>query len=516
MQQGMLRQHLSHLGSPWLALRPCFASIAAQPVQQATDQRAAVVTELSSAGVPLDTIDKVLRRYPSYARWDVPGELRPAIQLWTAELGQRKLADKLHAQPQLLRRLPSDMQRIVSWLKYLGVPDPDRMLDVNPMLLQLQLEALQKRAAVLREFGIKDIGQLVWRHPVVLTRRDLQLHEVWQTLADLLQFDVNSADVENFLTSLRVSTRSPFDIGPALLLRRMGAFLTQFGSSYELCRRGIIAAVYTAKSGTMQHRAAALKTMLKLTHEELRRLITKQPKVLTSQTETIKANVESMLRLGFSMPQVSAVSLACPALLGGNCQSNTFLERWSFLTQVVHYELDFIVAHPQILIASVKNMLGPQYAYIKHLHSCGVHSTSRKPLADVVMGHGPNFLAVVTTIKLPPMALKYDAQFKAGFQLRWQYLAQQQGIAVRDIGLHQDVLNASLCHVLGPRIHFLQLVVAQHADFCLVDQLTNVATMSDQDFAAAYNQLDFDLAYTADYIKDWQCNNAHVWQNIGQ
>ena len=252
--------------------------------------------------------------------------------------------------------------------------------------------------------------------------------------------------------------------------------------------------------------------MLEITSGQLHKLITKHPALLVSPTVTLKANLEAMLRLGLSLQQLSAVCLTRPSLLRVNWRSDMQVEKWSFLTQVMHHDLVFLASHSGMLGASLRNVLGPQYAYIKHLRACGIQSTRKKLLLDVLLGNDHHFMKSLIRVKLLPAALPYDANFKADFQPRWQYLTEHQGIAVRYIGLHQDILNAPLSHVLGPRIAFLQVVVAQHASFCMVDQLTNVATMSDQDFAAAYNQLDHGLALTADFIKERQSDNAHVWQ----
>ena len=149
-----------------------------------------------------------------------------------------------------------------------------------------------------------------------------------------------------------------------------------------------------------------------------------------------------------------------------------------------------------MLTCSLERVLGPQHAYKLYLSACGIERTSQKSLTDLAVGNDSHFAAAVKG-SWNPSSLQYNDNFKADWEQRWLFLTKQQGITTSDVGRHPKLLIASLEGMLRPRIAFLQLVAAQQASFCLVDHLTAVATLSDQDFAAAYDQPAAGLAYIA-------------------
>ena len=88
---------------------------------------------------------------------------------------------------------------------------------------------------------------------------------------------------------------------------------------------------------------------------------------------------------------------------------------------------------------------------------------------------------------------------------------QQQGFSIEDIAAHEMVLLASVKDTLGPRLSFLRALAIQQPNVSLTDSLTAVATLTDEEFAHAFDLPDGVLTYTADHVAHWQDTNKHMY-----
>jgi len=89
----------------------------------------------------------------------------------------------------------------------------------------------------------------------------------------------------------------------------------------------------------------------------------------------------------------------------------------------------------------------------------------------------------------PPSAhpsMVFDSAFIDHWKQRWEFLRQRMKLSVKTIAAHQDLLLASLPDRLAPRWQLLSRLASDQAAFKAEDHLTALATMSDQDFAQAF------------------------------
>ncbi len=101
---------------------------------------------------------------------------------------------------------------------------------------------------------------------------------------------------------------------------------------------------------------------------------------------------------------------------------------------------------------------------------------------------------------LPP----YDSHFQQQWQNRWDFLCHIQKLSIQDIAAHPAVLQASLKDTLGPRWAFLSLEASHAVGFKLVDHLTAVSFLTDEEFALLYNSMGPGTVFDVAFIEQWQ------------
>ena len=95
----------------------------------------------------------------------------------------------------------------------------------------------------------------------------------------------------------------------------------------------------------------------------------------------------------------------------------------------------------------------------------------------------------------PPQGMRYDTAYIRHWQERWQFLAQDMNLSVKDIASHQAVLLASLPCTLAPRWKIFTLLAANQPGFKAGDHLTAMATLCDDDFAREYSINSLNVVY---------------------
>jgi len=80
----------------------------------------------------------------------------------------------------------------------------------------------------------------------------------------------------------------------------------------------------------------------------------------------------------------------------------------------------------------------------------------------------------------------FDSAFIDHWKQRWEFLRQHMKLSVKTIAAHQDLLLTSLPDRLAPRWQLLSSIANEQAAFKAEDHLTALATLSDQDFAQAF------------------------------
>ena len=174
-------------------------------------------------------------------------------------------------------------------------------------------------------------------------------------------------------------------------------------------------------------------------------------------------------------------------------------------------DLDTLAAYPKMLSCSVRNVLGPRHAFVLQLVCDGIFTqdTSKEWLHKrcyISEAKMHRAFAQVSTRHC-------DVDFKRQWQHRWLYLTekQQQGFPIEDIAAHEMVLLASVKDTLGPRLSFLRALAVQQSSVSLTDSLSAVATVTDEEFAGVFDLPGGGLAYTAEYVGEWQSSHKHVY-----
>ena len=448
---------------------------------------AAVRAALLYAGLPNSTISKMFKRYPSYHNWDVDSKLHHSLKLWLQELGPEGLDAQLLRFPFMLTRTPQEMQDLRLWLLSLGL-DADKALRRSPKLATYRLQSLQAKLDAFHAYNLPGLVSFVLRHPQALERSPDSVYELYSALAELLDVDPASTDAADFLNSGR-SQRMLNGITAADIKKRMAFFRQCFAANHATVRQALKYCVFLLEPRTMEERAQFLKKMLDLSNAELNKLL-KKPQVLNHTSDNLQAHLESFYGLGFSQAHMKAMCLTQPEVLLLDMTSKTNVEKWSFLTVILKLSISELAARPYVFTCSLANKLGPRHAFIvQKLMTTGAMCQHKySAVHRLIYGMQTDAVFVDTLAKrLKTAPGEYTITFKQRWQKRWEFLRQQNDIAVADIGAHQTVLIASVKDVLKPRFAVLRCLAAQQTDLRLVDHLTAAATMSNAEFADAYD-----------------------------
>ena len=296
-----------------------------------------------------------------------------------------------------------------------------------------------------------------------------------------------------------------------MLLKRYTLFCKKYSLTQRAAKEGFTSGIFSMTENTMQQNADALKHNLCLSDAEIKKIVSRTPRILGFSTDTVHRHIDVLVSLGFTISQVKTMSLVQPEILQLNFASERMTEKWKFLTRIMSCDLDTLAAYPRMLKCSLHNVLGPRYAFVLPLVCDGI----------LLQGASKEWLHKRCHVSEVQMQLafarvstrQYDGEFKRQWQHRWLYLTeqQQQGFSIEDIAAHEMVLLASIKDTLGPRLSFLRALAVQQPSVCLTDSLTAVATLNDKEFTAAFDLPDGVLTYTADFVAHWQDSNKHVY-----
>lgn len=398
-----------------------------------------VRAELQLVGVPDSTIDRTFTAYPSYRKWDLEAKFRPALQRWLQELGPQQFATQLHRLPSLLRRTPSQVQELCQWLTSEGVADAEKALKRRPGLLEVHLPTLQRKMDQIKAFNSPSVLGLVLRNPGALEFAPQRIYDTCNAMAQVLDLDVASQAMADLTTSMK--SRRMFCTPATDIVSRMSAFKQHFDANQATTTRALRHGIFLIEPAAVQHRAKALQHMLDLTNEQLKRLL-KEPALLIHPSEALQAHVDAFVTLGFSMSQLKAMFLIQPVLLATNMTTATMTEKWQFITCVLKLSRDAVASTPGILTYSLQTTLGPRHGYLLQLLVTraltdkdyrGLQAAVYNKLNDVA------FAARVGRF-IKDSDLQYNLAFKAVWQQRWKLLTQQEGIALQEIGVQQQLL----------------------------------------------------------------------------
>jgi len=175
-----------------------------------------------------------------------------------------------------------------------------------------------------------------------------------------------------------------------------------------------------------------------------------------------------------------------PALLGSKWTSDTSVEKLQFLTCLLGLSLDDIAARPHLLTYSVSGFLGP--------HVWFLYQTGAIQAPNTVMTSG--LYAYITYSKAlfskkngalsVFSGMVFDSAFVDHWKQRWEFLRHHMKLSIETISAHQDLLLTSLPDRLAPRWQLLSRLASEQAAFKAEEHLTALATLSDQDFAQAF------------------------------
>ena len=462
-------------------------SLAAAPTDPLPDSSdgIAVRAALLHAGLPNATISKMFKYHPWYRNWDVDTKLHHSLKLWLQELGPEGLDAQLLRFPYMLTRTPQDMRDLCLWLLSLGI-DADKALRRTPMLASYQLHTLQGKVDAFHAYNLPGLVPFVLRHPQALASSPDIVFQLYSAVAEILDVDPASTDAAIFLNSGK--SRAFVQITAAEMKNRMSFFWHCFAANPATVRQALKYCVFNLEPGIMEERAQFLKKMLGLSTAELNKLL-KTPQLLNHMSDNLQAHLKSFYELGFSQAHMKAMCLTQPSLLLLDMTSTANVETWSFLTAILKMSVSGLAARPGVFTFSLANRLGPRHAFIVRLLTSGAMCQHMyNAVQPLIYGRQTDADFVETLarhLKTDPGG--YTIGFKQLWHERWEYLRQQDDIAITDIGAHQSLLIASVEGVLKPRLVVLRGLAAHQTDFCLIDHLTAAATMSNEDFAGVYD-----------------------------
>ena len=487
--------------------KPVLASLSPTKASSAV-KTAASRAELRQAGLADQAINYLFERYPPYSGWDVEKKMRPAIQAWQNELGTKAFPAKFAYWPFLLRHTPEAIQQLRQWLASLGVVDTDKALHSVPMLLDCRLWSLQANLADLQARNMPHLLHIIKQHPGVLCHSPQRVQSACAAAIEALDMNVLSTETADFLSA---AGRYLFGHSTSVMLNRYSSFCKKYSLTQCGVKQAFTSGIFTMTEDTIQQNADALKHKLCLNDADTKKIVSSHPKILTFSTDSVQRHVDVLVSLGFTVSQVKTMSLLQPNIVCFNFKSVQMTEKWEFLTRVMSCDSDTLTAHPKMLARSLHNVLGPRHAFVLQLVGDGIlmQGASKEWLCK----HCCNSEIRVQQVFANVSTRHYDGDFKRQWRHRWLYLTNkhQQSFSIEDIAAHDMVLLASVKDTLGPRLSFLRALAVQQSSVSLTDSLTAVATLTDEEFAGVFDLPGCGLAYTAEYVGEWQSSHKHVY-----
>jgi hypothetical protein len=446
---------------------------------------AAVQAEFAKAGISAEATLNILKQYKTYLNWDIETKLRPALQLWLQELGSKQLSDQLQKTKPLLLCKPEECNEVYSWLVSKGV-NAARVQQKAPRVMTREIRAVQSTFEALKHaasFSDAQMCALLHKHPVALANGPKRVLRLLQAVSTMLGMPTPS---ESFRQVIIAAHPRLFFMSPATLHQRVTFFCQMYATGTHVARTAITMGVFGTPEPVMQARAATLQEQLGWDNEQLKQKLSAQPNILSLDPSTIARNVQAMQGAGFSLTQVWAMCTQHPALLGSKWTSDTSVEKLQFLTCLLGLSLDDIAARPHLLTYSVSGFLGP--------HVWFLYQTGAIQAPNTVMTSG--LYAYITYSKAlfskkngalsVFSGMVFDSAFVDHWKQRWEFLRHHMKLSIETISAHQDLLLTSLPDRLAPRWQLLSRLASEQAAFKAEEHLTALATLSDQDFAQAF------------------------------
>ena len=445
----------------------------------------AVQAEFAKAGISAAATKRVLSQYKPYLNWDTETKLRPALQLWLQELGTEQLSQQLQKVPGFLVCTPEKRNEVYLWLVSKGA-NAARVQQKAPIVLTREVRAVQRTFKALQKaaaFSDRQICTLLHKHSVALAYGPERVLSTLQVVSMMLSMPMTSDGFKEVVlaASDRLFTQSPIN-----LHERVTFFCQMYGTGTHVTRTAFTSGVFTTSELVIQSRAAKLQEQLGWDSEQLKQKLSARPSILNKEPSTLARNAHEMQGVGFSQTQVWAMCAQQPSLLSSKWTSDSNAEKLQFLTCLLGLTLDDIAARPYLLIHSVSGHLGPRVWFL--------YQTGAIEAPNFVMTSG--LFNYINCSKFSfsrrfsaPSAFpttEFDSAFIDHWKQRWEFLRQRMKLSVETIVAHQDLLLTSLPDRLAPRWQLLSRLASKQAAFKAEDHLTALATLSDQDFAQAF------------------------------
>ncbi len=445
----------------------------------------AVQADFVKAGISAEITQKVLKQYKHYLNWDVETKLRPALQSWQQELGTEQLSQQLQKVPRLLVCTPKEGNEVYSWLVSKGV-NAARIQQRAPSVMTREIRAVQSTFEALQQaasFSDAQMCTLLHKHFVALRYGPERVLSTLQAVNTILGMLMTS---DSFKEVILAASGRLFSTSPAALHQRVAFFCQTYATGTHVTRTAFTAGVFTTSEAVIQTRAARLQEQLGWDSEQLKQKLSAHPSILNKEPSTLARNVHEMRRAGFSLTQVWAMCTQQPALLYCKWTSETSVEKLQFLTCLLGLTLDDIAARPKLLTYSVSGFLGPRVWF---LYQTGAIEAPITIMTSGLSSYLNSPQAVFSKRFSAPPAFSstmFDSAFIDHWKERWEFLRQHMKLSVETIAAHQDLLLTSLPDRLAPRWQLLSSTACEQAGFKAEDHLTALATLSEQNFAQAF------------------------------
>jgi hypothetical protein len=446
---------------------------------------AAVEAEFAKAGISAEVTQKILKQYKYYLNWDIETKLRPALQLWLQELGSPQLSQQLQKVRGLLVCTPIERNEVYLWLISRDV-NAARVQQKAPGVMTRDIRAVQSTFEALQQaaaFPDTQMCALLHKHSVALAYGPEQVLRTLQAVSTMLNMPIPS---DSFREVILAASDRLFFMSPDTLLQRVTFFCQMYATGTHVARTAFTTGVFMTSEPVMQSRAAKLQEQLGWDSEQLKQKLSACPNILNSQPSKITRNVQELQGAGFTQTQVWAMCTLQPALLWRKWTSDISIEKVQFLTCLPGLTLDDIAARPKLLTYSVSSLLGPRVWF---LYQSGAIEAPNTMMTSGLSSYLHASKVLFSKRFSAPSAcpgLVFDSEFIDHWKQRWEYLRQHMNLSVETIAAHQDLLLASLPDRLAPRWQLLSNMANEQADFKAEGHLTALATLSDQDFAQAF------------------------------
>jgi len=440
---------------------------------------------MAEVGLSQDAIERILKWYPPYLNWDVEHKLLPAMHRWQQHLGGSFQAEFARL-PRLLLRTPEQEVVKLQYLASVGVKSPKR---TTARWHAASLKAMQSGVAALQAFGFTQaqISSLVEQDPDILASTFKNTEDMLDVIDKLFSCANDTQAIADVILSCQAKTL--FRMSPSSLYHRFFYFCSCLMVDDKEKKRAWNSGVFVIPSAELDSRLDVIALQLGASLQQAKAAVRRLPQIAKLQSTRVGLHVSQLHGLGFSSSQVKDMCLKQPALLSLDYTSQLQVDKWDFLTCVLQLSPASIAACPHLLMSSLPNRLGPRWEYLQHMKSCGVinFSAAHEVVGSLCSKTDSKFTATYTPPESAAFGV-YDVHFQKQWQKRWHYLLVDQQLSIQDIGRHAAVLQIDL-DTLGPRWTVLMSIASSVASFRPVDHLTALSTMSDDEFASAYNDM---------------------------